>query len=571
MGLPQHPIFIAFNDLADFMVELSRFSFSQNKKDLARAAQIINIMVKYEVGNYVDKVMHKEKLPIRIERQKYSPDIRRMRPAERFASMFEEMGTSFVKFGQLLATRDDLIGSDFAAELSRLHDNMTPFSSADARRIIKEDLGKSADQIFSSFDDKPFASASIAQVHRATLKNGKKVVVKIQRPGIEKTIIEDIRIMHYLAYLADKNLPEIHRYDPQYLVSEFERSILKELDFLREAKNSERLKQNFKDDKFVYVPIVYGELCTKRILTMEEIEGTRLTDVIASSSKKINKKLIAQRCLQSYFHMILVDGFYHADPHPGNIIVMKHDVICFLDFGRCATIDKELAENIFKLVLFAVNNNVNGLMSHLLRIGLIEEGENTHAMKTDLTELLDTYYSPELKNVKIGQMLSDLMSIIGKYDFNRPSELADLTRTLLILEGSGRQLDPKFNLADEFEPYAKKLSTQAINPGKIIDIFKANLLDFEYIAKDFPNSFRKFMKMVSQGKITLQMDQKNLNIITANMKDMTDRGTISLILSALIVGSSVIVLAVPNSFLGSILFAISAVLGLWMVVKTLIF
>ncbi len=249
---------------------------------------------------------------------------------------------------------------------------------------------------------------------------------------------------------------------------------------------------------------------------------------------------------------------------------MDNYVICFLDFGRCATIDKELAENIFKLVLFAVNNDINGLMSHLLRTSLIEDGANTKDLKADLTDLLDTYYSPEIKNVKIGQMLSDLMSIIGKYDFNRPRELADLTRTLLILEGAGRQLDPKFNLAEEFEPYAKRYSKDGLDTEKIMDIVKANLLDFEYIAKDFPNAFRKFMKKVSEGKITLQMEHKNLDIITANMKDMTDRGTIALILAALIVGSSVIVLAVPNSFLGLILFAISAALGLWMVIKTLI-
>jgi ubiquinone biosynthesis protein len=209
-------------------------------------------------------------------------------------------------------------------------------------------------------------------------------------------------------------------------------------------------------------------------------------------------------------------------------------------------------------------------MAHLTRTGIIEDGADTKDLKSDLTDLLDTYYSPEIKNVKIGQMLSDLMSIIGKYDFNRPRELAELTRTLLILEGAGRQLDPKFNLAEEFEPYAKKYLTNSFSSEKIVDLIKTNLLDFQYIAKDFPNTLRKFLKKVSEGKITLQMEHKNLDIITANMKDMTDRGTVALILAALIVGSSVIVLAVPNSFLGLILFAISAALGLWMVVKTLI-
>lgn len=550
------------------MAKLSMFSFSQNRKDLDRIDRIVSILVKYQVGAYVNKVLHKEKLPIHISRQRIPPEIGKMKPQERFAMMFEELGTSFVKFGQLLATRDDLIGADYAAELSRLHDDMKPFPTKEAKLIIKEELGRSVDQIFAKFEDEPMASASIAQVHRATLKNGKKVVVKIQRPGIEETIKEDIRIMHYLAHLADKNFPELRRYDPTYLVDEFERSIMRELDFTREAKNSDRFRENFKDDKGIYVPIVYRDLSTKRVLTMEEIKGTKLTAIIASSSNKINKELIARRCLQAYFHMILVDGFYHADPHPGNIIVMDHDVICFLDFGRCATIDRELAENIFKLVLFAVDDDANGLMAHLLRTGLIEESAETNDLKADLTDLLDTYYSPEIKDIQIGHMLADLMSIISKYDFNRPRELADLTRTLLILEGAGKQLDPKFNVAEEFEPYAKKYLIKNFDPNKLAGIIKNNLLEFQYIARDFPSAFRKFMKKVSQGKITLQLEEKNVTALTANMKDMTDRLSVALILAALIIGSSAI--GQINKPLGLFFFLGSGILGIWMVLKTLV-
>ncbi len=545
------------------------FSFSRSKRDLERIGHILNILVKFQVGGYVHKILHKEKLPIRISRLSAPPEISRMNPPERLALMFEELGTSFVKFGQLLATRDDLIGADYAAELSKLHDNMKSFPAEEAKLIIKEELGKSVGEIFSRFEDKPMASASIAQVHRATLKNGKKVVVKIQRPGIEKTIIEDIRIMHYLAYLADKNFPEFHRFDPQYLVDEFERSILKELDFLREARNSERLRENFKDDKGVYVPLVYDNLTTKRVLTLEEIKGTKLTEIITSNSKKINKKLIAQRCLQAYLHMILIDGFYHADPHPGNIMVIDRDVICFLDAGRCATIDKELAESIFQLVMFSVNNDANGLISHLLRTNLIEEGVDTKDLKADLVDLLDTYYSPDIRNIKIGRMLSDLMAIISKYDFNRPRELADLTRTLLILEGAGTQLYPEFNIAEEFKPYAKKYLDQGFDREKIAGVIQSTMLDFQYMAKDFPSIFRRFMKAISQGKITLQLEHKNLDILTANMKNMTDRVSVALILAALIVGSSAI--GQINKPLGLAFFLISSALGIWLVLKTLVF
>jgi ubiquinone biosynthesis protein len=543
--------------------------FSQSKKDLNRIGHIFGILIKFQAGTYVNKILHKEKLPVHISRYKSPPEINRMNPPERTALMFEELGTSFVKFGQLLATRDDLIGPDYAAELSKLHDDMESFPTEEAKRIIKEELGRPVGEIFSSFENEPMASASIAQVHRATLKNGKKVVVKVQRPGIEETIKEDVRIMHYLAYLVDKNIPESHRYDPQYLVDEFERSIIGELDFLREVRNQERLKENFKDDKGIYVPIVYNDLCTKRVLTMEEIKGAKLTEIISSNSKKIDKKLIAKRCLQAYFHMILIDGFYHADPHPGNIMIINHDVICFLDFGRCATIDKDLADSIFQLVLFAINNDANGLISHLFRTGLIEEGVDTKSLKADLTALLNSYYSPNIKNVKIGQMLSNLMSIISKYDFNRPTELADLTRTLLILEGMGTQLDPDFNIAEEFRPYANKYLVQSFDLNKMADVVKSNLLDFQYIAKDFPSAFRRFMKAVSQGKITLQLEHKNLDIITANMKNMSDRVSVALILAALIIGSSAI--GQINKTLGLFFFILSSALGVWLVLKTLVF
>ena len=550
------------------MVKIRTFSFSQSKKDIARINNIANIIVKFQVSAYVDKIMSKEKLPIHINRSRTSEEIKRLRPEEKVTVMFEELGTSFVKFGQLLSTREDIIGPDYAGSLAKLNDNMTPFPTQEAKDVIKEELGEPVNKLFASFEDKPLASASIAQVHRATLKNGKKVIVKVQRPGIEDTIMEDIRIMHYLAFLVDKNVPELRKYDPQYLVDEFERSIIKELDFTREAKNATRLRLNFKDFDGVYIPKVYEELSEKHVLTMEEIKGTKLANVIASHSAKFNKDLIAKRLVQQYLKMILTDGFYHADPHPGNIRILDHNVICFLDFGRCASIDKELAENIFKLVMFALNNDVKGMMSHLFRTGLLDESSNTNDLKADITDLLDAYYTPDIEKIKIGQLLSDLISIITKYDFNRPRELAELTRTLLILEGVGMQIDPEFNLAKEFEPYSKKYMSESVDTERLSNIIKGNLLDLEYMARDFPSTMRRLMKKIAQGRITLQLEHKNLEVITDDIREMSSTISVALIISALIVASSVIGLV--DKPLGLIFFVASAAIGIWLVVKTLV-
>ncbi len=544
-------------------------SFLQSKEDLKRITQIMGILAKFQLDKFVHRVQYVEKLPVRIPKQKVLDEVKLMTPQERLRALFEDLGTSFVKLGQLLATRDDIIGADYAAELSKLHDQMKPFPVAEVKRVIKRELGKSVGELFSSFDSEPMASASIAQVHRAKLKDGKSVVVKIQRPDIEKTIIEDLRIMHYIAYLADKNIPEIHAYDPMYLVDEFERSILKELDFLREAKNSKRLKENFKENKDVYIPIIYDELCTRHILTMEEIEGSRLSDIIASNSKKYNKRLIAQRCIQAFFQMILVDGFYHADPHPGNIIVMKHGVICFLDFGKCATIDKDLAGNIFRLVLFAVDNDVNGLIAHLIRIGFVEETVDMEQFRLDLTDLFDSYYSTDIRSIDIGNMFSGLMAVIGKYEFKRPRELADLTRAILILDGLSTQLDPKFNMAEVFEPYAIKYVANAFNSKKFFETLKSNIFDIEYIAKEFPGALRRLLKKASEGKITLEIEHKNLENITGHLETVSDRISVALIVAALIVGSSIT--GQIDKALGLVFFVASSIIGIWLVLKTLVF
>lgn len=551
------------------MSKLNIISLSQNKKDLGRLVQILNILVKYQVGRYVDKLISRERLNIRISRHKSTPEIERMKPPERLALMFGELGTTFVKFGQLLATRDDLIGPEYAAELSKLHDDVKPFSTQEAKRIISEEFGKPVSEIFSNFEDKPIASASIAQVHRATLKNGKKVVIKVQRPGIEEVLKEDIRIMHYIAYLAEKNIPESHKFGPEYLVNDFERSTMRELDFLREARNSERLKENFKDQKGFYVPKVYDDLCTKRVLTMEEIKGTKLTKVIASSPKGINKSLIARRLLQAYVRMILIDGFYHADPHPGNIMVMGHDVICFLDFGRCTSIDKNLSESMFRLVLSALNNDPTGLVSQLVRTNMIEEDQNLKDMKADFTDLLDESYSPNIKNIKVGNVLEGLMNIISKYEFNRPRELADLARTLIILEGVETELDPNFNISEQFMINSKEYLVNKSDPSKLKQAITDNIIDLGYMVKDLPGKLKSFMERLSEGKITVQLEHKNLDTITADIKNVGDKLSIALILSALIIGSSIV--GFINKPLGLVFFVISGAIGIWMLLKILVF
>ncbi len=538
---------------------------SQTKQDINRIGEIMGLLARYEWGEFADRIRKKEKLPIRLPKGKPIIAISRISSQERLRMMLEELGPTFVKFGQMLSTRSDIIGEDYAEELAKLQDNMKPFPPEQAKQIIADELGSKVGSLFASFETEPLASASIGQVHRAVLKNGKRVVVKVQRPGIFEKVKEDLRIMRYLALQADRHIPEVKEYDPIYLVDEFERSIMKELDFSREAKSAVRLKNNLKDDKGVYVPGVYEELCTKKVMVMEEVRGEKLSAIISSGSKKYDRRLIAKRCVHAFFKMVLVDGFYHADMHPGNIIILKKGTVCLLDFGRVGTIDSDVAESIFRLALFAVEDDTSGLVAHMIRTGMITDSANTDSFKADVSDVLDAYYSKNIVDVKMGQMLSDLMSVISKYEFKRPREVAELTRSLLILEGVCNSLDPQFNMAEEFEPYAKDILPKGMDLQKTFKAVMDNAIDLEYIARSVPAALRSFISKIEEGKLKIEMEHKDLMEFSGDLDRISNKLSVALLVSALIVASSIMV-QISRTF-GLLGFFVSGLLGLWLVVK----
>ncbi|HML06477.1 MAG TPA: AarF/ABC1/UbiB kinase family protein [Methanobacterium sp.] len=544
-------------------MKLGEFDQSPNLK---RLNQIIKVLGNYEFGYIAEKVKLKNKIPFKSRSYEYESieELDATIPL-RIRLVLQELGTTFIKLGQTLSTRPDLVGDDIAAELSKLQDDNPPVDFEIIKSVIGEELGDSPDNLFSEFNKEPLGSASIGQVHKAVLKNGDKVAIKIQKPGVEDIIRKDISIMRFLAKRVDDYMPQFRNYNLPGIVNEFERSILKEIDYNQEAMNITRFNYNFKDDETVYVPQVYKEYSTKKVLTMELIEGKKVSDVI-NSNEGYDKPLIAKRGIESFFKQVLVDGFFHADPHPANIYVLDNNIVCFLDYGMMGILDQEFRENLAELIVYFMENSVKGMINQLVYMGIINEAVDINAFRYELTDLMYRYYGIGLNEMHGG--MNDLISLMRRYKIQLPREFVLLARGIGMLEDSGEKLDPNFNPVEAFKPMAMTVIRKKISPLRIIDFLKDNLFEFEHLLKTLPHGISKTLYKLEEGKLTLEIEHKD-------MERISNKISTALIISALLIGSSLImqtdkgILILGFPFLGLIGFIISMILGLMLVLSIL--
>lgn len=375
----------------------------RNYRNLKRYHQIISVFVRYGFGDIISRLS----LDYFIQAVKYKnikkSQFEKISIAARLRMAFEELGPTFVKFGQVLSIRPDMLPESFIEEFKKLQDNVPPFSGEQAIEEIETQLGKSVEELYSSFDATPIASASIAQVHRAMTNTHEQVIIKIQRPNIQNMIDTDLRILSDLAKLIEKNVQESHLFSPCRIVSEFSKTIQSELNFYREGQNIERFHKNFADDKTVYIPKVYWELTTDRILTMEYIDGIKISKVDELEASGLNKKIIAINGAQLVLKQIFEYGFFHADPHPGNIFVLPDNIIAPLDFGMVGSLDEEEMEAVGALLTAFVKKDVKKIISVLVNLGIMENALDIRNLKIDLSDFLDRYYQVPLFQLDIGK------------------------------------------------------------------------------------------------------------------------------------------------------------------------
>ena len=435
-------------------------------RDIPRVRQIILVASRHGFGHLVEQLgllrfvsFGRRFLTRNLERD----TVERHTVPERLRLMFEQLGPSFIKFGQVLSCRPDLLPVDYARELGRLTDSVTPFPFEQAKAIVERDLGSRLDQVFLEFEQVPVAAASIAQVHKAVLLDGSEVMVKVQRPDIERIIDRDISILAGIADLMDAYLPEIAVHNPRGIVAEFSRTIHRELDFYSEASNAARLRHNFEKSRILYVPRVFSELTSRHILVLERIEGIRINDFAQIDREGLDRQEITNKGASAYFKMVFQDGFFHGDPHPGNIFILRDGRIALVDFGIMGRVTEQNMRYFADMVIAIVERDLDTLVEQYVNFGFLTDEtvdlEKLRAeLKEDLGEFLEPYYSGQtIQQVDLGAYFDRLTQISIRFKLRMPQNLYLVNKTLLTIEGILRQLDPDFNLIETAKPYVARL------------------------------------------------------------------------------------------------------------------
>lgn len=552
---------------------MPRLKIFNTYRTLRRGREILSVLIKYGFDDIVNAISSRTISKFRFRRK--IKQVETLTRPQRLRFAFEELGTTFIKFGQILSTRSDILSKEYINEFEKFQDSIAPFDFSEVEKIILKEFGKEKDLIFSEFESVPIASASIAQVHKARLKSGEVVAVKIQRPNIENIINEDILILKELSRLLEKYLPESKIYQPVELVRQFEKIIKRELDFILEARSIDKFRINFKDDPAVFIPKVFWNCTTSKILTTEFIDGIKITDIESIEANNLDKKIIAENGARLILKEIFDYRFFHGDPHPGNLFVLKDNVIAAIDFGIIGRLDVNTVEKIKMIIYGLTENNVEKILSALTAMNIIEEETNDASLKFDLMEYMDYYAGAELQQIDIKNAMNDFVQIIHNHHLVLPIELSLMGKVLVVSEGVGRLLDPTFNMIEYLKPYVIDWKWKSMNPFSHIKDFTEFTEDFSDFAKTLPNDLKDILKRIRKGKVTVNLEHKGLERLINEIDRSSNRLSFALIVAALIVGSSLVMQLQVGPFvfgfplLGFIGYLFAAILGIWLVVSIL--
>lgn len=562
---------------------MSPLSIKSNVSDLNRLRKILAVIFEAGGGILIEKVQLKYLVPwscrihcfffrrsakkclmqMRGDGQVISPKILR--------EVLEKLGPTFIKLGQVLSLRADLVGEDISNELSKLQSDVTPFSYDDARRIITEELKQAPEKIFKSIKKKPIAAASLAQVHRAHLKDGTKVAVKVQRPSIRRIIEQDIHILFYLAHLAERFVPELRRYQPLRIVKEFTDWTLRELDFRAEGNNAERFRFAFKDNEHIKIPLIYWDYTTPRVLTMEFVHGVKANDLAGIKKLAVNPRQLALYGVGAVFQQFLIDGFFHADPHPGNFFALKDDVLCLHDFGMVGYLTPEQRKELVSCFVAFVDKNIDAFFKHFMHLAIIFDKSDVAGFQKDVSNILsEFFFSPNQPSVA-----RVFFRIINKGTGNYigfPADLALFGKAIITTEAMGLKLYPKFNFNKELQPFVDKALKFYLDPRRTLQSLKTDVFDYLGFLKTLPERTQTLLQKLEKGEVSIKFDATELLEFKKEFDRQNDLRMLGMVLVAiLLVTGGFLYLEGARTIFGLRLSAIgvivSAVLFVWFIAK----
>ena len=454
--------------------------------------------------------------------------------------MLQDLGTTFIKLGQLLSTRPDVVGDKIADELANLQDDNPAISYDQVKAIVERELNGNIDDLFADF------SKQIT---------GEHVAVKIQKEGITDKIDLDLRIMKYVANRADKWNPNLRKLNLPGMMEEFDRTIHKEIDYNNEFMNMQRIGLNFAENPYIHIPTTYPEYCTSKVLTMEFIDGAKLNEVYESTGDEYDKKFLAKSILDSYLQQLFIDGFFHGDPHPGNIMILENNIVCYLDLGMMGVFDEEFKKNLSELMVLFVDQDIDGLINQLMYMDILDYDVDTRSLKRDLNDLFGRYFGVQLN--RFNGVLEELLSLMQDYGVILPNEFVTMARGLSMIEAIAQNLDPEIDVFASIKPVAKQIARQRMDPRKYLKSKKSNIILYEHMLHSLPKLLTRLVHKVDNEELQFRLEV-----------DITDKVTIIALVSALIIGSSVVSFG-PRTFdmpvislIGYILAIILSIIGI---------
>lgn len=543
--------------------------FSDLEK-LKRFKDIVATLLKYGF----DEIVQRMQLPGSDLVRRVYPIEKELGLYERIRCALEELGPTFIKLGQIMSLRPDLLPAELLDELEKLQDEVPPFDLGDVESTIKKTLGKSIDDLFSVFDAEPIAAASLSQVHKGVLKQGSHIVsVKVQRPDIETMIRSDLDIIETICIFLDQKYDDLKTYDLPGIVKVIRDTLLKEIDFTTELRNM-NIARAYASETEIHIPKTYDQYCSEKILVMEFIQGEKFKDIVPGS--RYDTKRLATQGLNAAIKQILADGFFHADPHPGNLLVTEEMKLCIIDWGMVGRLTESDRFELIELLKAVVEKDSDALVHSLLRLCQIRnETIKPRAMERELLEILDTYYAVPIKEVDIGQLLISITTLIRNHHLRLPTEFVIMLKALVTAEGTARQAYPELDVISEVKEEVWRLALKRFSPEIVLRNLRNSLSRIWASQRELPRRIQMIISKLDRGELGLHFQLDKLEHLMASLENASNRLTIGIITGAIIMGSSMIITTGigPHIFgfpaLGVIGYLVSVVLGLWLIITIL--